>query len=80
MQTSLINMSINDRQQRLGANIVSEDVTNDTHWAILRKQATKAANKKLKTKNKNFENTKLQQAKIQRDFIQKSNTIAIKKK
>jgi len=60
IQKSLANVPMNGKQKRPRANTVPEDVINNARWATLREQAIRAANKKLKTKDKNSENTRLQ--------------------
>lgn len=80
MHNSLANVPINARQKRSRAETVAEEVISEARRAILREQAIRAANKKLKTKDKNSENTKVQRAKIQRDPAKRSRTAATKNK
>lgn len=79
IQTSFANMPINSRQKRLKANTIPEDVIIDAYQVILREETIRVANKKLKTKNMNSQNTKLQWVKIQRNLAKKLHIIVIKK-
>lgn len=58
-ENNLVSIPINSRQKRLRANIIAEDIISNICQARLRKQAMRAADKKLKIKNKNSKNTKI---------------------
>lgn len=70
---------MNGRQKRLRANTIVENIINDTHCATLRELVPRAISKKLKTKDKNSNNTKIQQGKIQRDRTKRSHIVVTKK-
>lgn len=53
-------MPINGKLKRLRANTVLDNIISNACSTILKEQAIKAVNKKLRIKDKNSENTKLQ--------------------
>lgn len=54
------NILINSNQKRSRANTIIKNIMSNICWVILKEQAIRAASKKLKTKDKKFENIKIQ--------------------